>query len=299
MAEVEVDTLTGFKTNKAKDYINKQRTLILCSRGVTYLQRHLMLDMAALLPNTKKEAKLEKDRVSEQLNDLCQYNACNNLLYFESKKKKDLYLWMGRAPSGPSVKFHVENIHTSEELKMTGNCMKGSRPFLSFDSNFDNDAHWRLVKEMLVQIFGVPKNHPKTVPFFDHVFSFTIADGRVWFRNYQIFREQEKPEPELIEIGPRFVLNPIKICEGNLSGMVLFLNEKYVSPNVARREQRNKKMKGKSMRAIKKNKKKVYELPTDDLEEFMAQQELERAEEEGDDEGPLQPASKSIKKARR
>eukprot|EP01017_Pseudomicrothorax_dubius_P030299 TRINITY_DN3768_c0_g1_i3.p1 TRINITY_DN3768_c0_g1~~TRINITY_DN3768_c0_g1_i3.p1 ORF type:complete len:183 (+),score=71.74 TRINITY_DN3768_c0_g1_i3:510-1058(+) len=182
---------------------------------------------------------------------------------------------------------------------MTGNCMKGSRPFLSFDSNFDNDAHWRLVKEMLVQIFGVPKNHPKTVPFFDHVFSFTIADGRVWFRNYQIFREQEKPEPELIEIGPRFVLNPIKICEGNLSGMVLFLNEKYVSPNVARREQRNKKMKGKSMRAIKKNKKKVYELPTDDLEEFMAQQELERAEEEGDDEGPLQPASKSIKKARR
>ena len=37
-------------------------------------------------------------------------------------------------PSGPSAKFLVENIHTLEELKLTGNCLKGSRPLLNFDA---------------------------------------------------------------------------------------------------------------------------------------------------------------------
>jgi len=49
---------------------------------------------------------------------------------------------MGKFPSGPSVKFHVENVHTTEELKMTGNCLKGSRPLLSFDKGFDLKPHY-------------------------------------------------------------------------------------------------------------------------------------------------------------
>jgi ribosome biogenesis protein BRX1 len=31
------------------------------------------------------------------------------VLFFEVRKKKDLYIWMSKAPSGPSVKFHVQN----------------------------------------------------------------------------------------------------------------------------------------------------------------------------------------------
>ena len=45
----------------------------------------------------------------------------------------DLYLWIGRFPSGPSIKFLVENIHTSKEMNLTGNCLKFSRHILSFD----------------------------------------------------------------------------------------------------------------------------------------------------------------------
>jgi hypothetical protein len=114
------------------------------------------------------------------------------VLYFEARKHKDLYLWLAKAPHGPSVKFHVTNgatagsvwvcrelpaatlaamlagrlgdslarllsvlllllcpqytwklctplfrpdaaVHTLEELKLSGNHLKGSRPVLSFD----------------------------------------------------------------------------------------------------------------------------------------------------------------------
>jgi ribosome biogenesis protein BRX1 len=40
-----------------------------------------------------------------------------------------------------------------EELKLTGNHLKGSRPLLTFSANFDKDAHWKLLKEMIIQVF--------------------------------------------------------------------------------------------------------------------------------------------------
>jgi len=39
---------------------------------------------------------------------------------------------------------------------------------------------------ILVQIFATPKDHRKAKPFHDHVFAFSIVDGHVWFRNYQV-----------------------------------------------------------------------------------------------------------------
>lgn len=88
---------------------------------------------------------------------------------------------------------------------MTGNCLRGSRPLLSFDPQFTKDPHYCLLKELLVQIFGVPNYHPKSQPFFDHVYTFMVLDNRIWFRNYQILSE----DGALAEIGPRFVLNPV------------------------------------------------------------------------------------------
>ena len=44
----------------------------------------------------------------------------------------------------------------------------------------------QLLKELLTQTFATPRRHHKAKPFFDHVLSFTIADGRVWMRNYQV-----------------------------------------------------------------------------------------------------------------
>lgn len=95
-------------------------------------------------------------------------------------------MWLCKSPSGPSVKFLVSNIHTTEELKLTGNCLKYSRPLLSFDAGFDTTPCLQLIKEMLVHVFNTPKNHPKSKPFIDHVLSFSVFDGRIWFRAYQI-----------------------------------------------------------------------------------------------------------------
>jgi ribosome biogenesis protein BRX1 len=79
----------------------------------------------------------------------------------------------------------------------------------------------------------------KSKPFIDHVLSFTLADSKIWFRNFQI---QEKATEKsssttdiaLLEIGPRFVLTPIIIFEGSFSGPVIYENKEYVSPNVVR-----------------------------------------------------------------
>jgi ribosome biogenesis protein BRX1 len=38
----------------------------------------------------------------------------------------------------------------------------------------------------------------------------------------------------LVEIGPRFVLNPIRIFRGSFGGQTIFQNDRYVSPNTTR-----------------------------------------------------------------
>ncbi len=45
-------------------------------------------------------------------------------------------------------------------------------------------------------------------------------------------KEGEKGEQtELVEIGPRFVLNPIRIFSGSFFGVTLYQNPYYVTPN--------------------------------------------------------------------
>ena len=89
----------------------------------------------------------------------------------------------------------------------------------------------------------MPRTARRSKPFIDHVLTFSILDGKIWFRNYQIVaaetdpgasalaaaaaaaqekaggrvakgrasagkKGEEKP-PTLVEIGPRFVLTPV------------------------------------------------------------------------------------------
>ena len=51
---------------------------------------------------------------------------------------------------------------------------------------FDDEPHTQLLKEMLAQTFATPRRHHRSKPFFDHVLSFSLVDGRVWLRNYQV-----------------------------------------------------------------------------------------------------------------
>lgn len=115
------------------------------------------------------------------VNDIAEMKSCNTVLFLECRKRQDAYLWLGRVggQSGPSVKFHVSNIHTMDELRLTGNCMKGSRPILSFDESFGRLGHLKLLKELFVDVFATPRGHPKSKPFVDRVMAFYYADKRV------------------------------------------------------------------------------------------------------------------------
>ena len=93
-----------------------------------------------------------------------------------------------------------------DELRLTGNSLKGSRPFLSFDKAFDELPHLQLLKEMFTQVpskviafikpiasypgafqvFNTPRGHPKSQPFYDHIISMYYLDGKIWFRHYQV-----------------------------------------------------------------------------------------------------------------
>ena len=56
---------------------------------------------------------------------------------------------------------------------------------------FDEQPHLQLLKEMLTHVFATPKRHSKSKPFHDHVLSFSMADNRVWLRNYQVSTGQQ------------------------------------------------------------------------------------------------------------
>jgi ribosome biogenesis protein BRX1 len=86
------------------------------------------------------------------VNELAELASCNNALFFEARRHQDLYMWASKTPNGPSVRFHVLNSHTMDELKMTGNHLKGSRPIVCFDQQFDDQPHFRLIKELLSHV---------------------------------------------------------------------------------------------------------------------------------------------------
>ncbi|KAG6856371.1 hypothetical protein H0H87_005136 [Tephrocybe sp. NHM501043] len=225
--DMEVDLDTEVIAPKKKK--NKQRVLLLSSRGITHRMRHLMNDLEALLPHVKKDSKLDSKSQLHLLPELADLNNCNNALYFESRRHEDLYLWAAKTPNGPSIKMHVQNVHTMDELKMTGNCLKGSRGLLSFDKGFDDTEWGRLTKEVFTQIFGVPSTSRKAKPFIDHILTFSLLDSKIWFRNFQIIEKDPlqpngPPQTTLVEIGPRFVLTPIRIFEGAFGGATVFSN---------------------------------------------------------------------------
>lgn len=232
----------GSKSQKEekKAHINRQRVLLISSRGITYRHRYLINDLYSLLPHARKEPKLDRKKQLGQLNEIAELYNCNNILYFEARKHQDLYLWLSKPPNGPTIKFFVQNIHNTEELNFTGNCLKGSRPLLSFDGAFDESPHLKLMKELFTHTFGVPLTSRKIKPFVDHVMSFSIVDDKVWVRNYQILeqaedvKDRDDADVSLVEIGPRFVLTPILILEGSFGGPKIYENKQYVSPNFVR-----------------------------------------------------------------
>ena len=252
---------------KSGNYGNRQRILILSSRGITARYRHLLEDLKKLMPHHKKDSKLDCKGDMQVVNEIAEMKSCNQILYLDTRKHMDLYMYLGHAPHGPTAKFQVVNVHTMDELKLTGNCMLGSRPVLNFDIKFETSPHWKLLKGILSDAFNTPKGHPKSKPFFDHIISFFIVKNNICkylfsvdsivypllsfldiagIRNYQIVEKSDKKadsgeSTSLVEIGPRFVLIPIRIFSGSLGGATLYQNPAYVSPNEERSLLKRKK----------------------------------------------------------
>lgn len=267
--------------NNNKDTL-KRKVLVLSTRGITARYRHLMEDILKLLPHGKKESKLDtKDKLSV-VNEICELRNCNAVVLFETRKFQDLYLWMGCSPDGPCAKFHVTNVHTMSELNFVGNNLLYSRPIVLFDSVFDEMAHLKVLKQLLSWVFVTPRGHRKSKPFIDHVISFYYLDSRIWFRHYQVVHvkgnhpsesvSHEKFLPELYEIGPRFVLDPIRIFQGCMEGSVLYENPSYVSPNQVRRSlklqqayKRRLKLKRKEAQKTRVEENKLLSDPVEDM----------------------------------
>lgn len=99
-----------------------------------------------------------------------------------------------------------------------------------------------------------------------------LSLAQIWVRHYQIVEEApanakeakelkekigEAQATSLVEIGPRLVLNPIRIFRGSFGGQTLFQNPNYISPNEIRSMQ--KRNKGMSYEERKESKKQRQE----------------------------------------
>uniref|UniRef100_A0A8C2B2Z4 Ribosome biogenesis protein BRX1 homolog n=1 Tax=Cyprinus carpio TaxID=7962 RepID=A0A8C2B2Z4_CYPCA len=113
---------------------NKERVRVFCSRGISF---------RTMMPHNTKMDQLFV------VNEVCEIKNCNTCIFSEAKQQQDLNMWC------------VFVVHTLAELKMTGNCLKGSRPLLSFDPKCEKEPHHALLKELFTQIFSTPRSHPK------------------------------------------------------------------------------------------------------------------------------------------
>mmetsp|Transcript_27396 Transcript_27396/g.60214 ORF Transcript_27396/g.60214 Transcript_27396/m.60214 type:complete len:167 (+) Transcript_27396:545-1045(+) len=101
---------------------------------------------------------------------------------------------------------------------MTGNNILFSRALLVFDSKFDKDPVMQLMKEILTQVFTINTTNPNYKPFIDHTFSFSIVDGCIHFRHFEMI-PSDKSNVEhaladtLVEIGPRWSFKVEKVFD--------------------------------------------------------------------------------------
>ena len=61
---------------------------------------------------------------------------CSKVLYFEGRKKKDLFLTVADVEEGPTIRFNVEGLNTMGELKFSGNSLKVQKLYFVFCKSY-------------------------------------------------------------------------------------------------------------------------------------------------------------------
>ena len=213
--------LTSSVTRKTTH--KKKKVLVICSPGARRERRaHGGRDQAA----AAKDPKFDKKEALTSIVEIAQLAGCHLGLYFEARKMRDLYLWAGRidadrrsAPGGAGA--------ADARLRLTGNRLLGSR-LLSFDGGFN--AALALLQQLLAAIFSLPKGHPRSKPFHDHVL-FKLLEGRVLVRYsvgavtgraQALWRARRQRDAR--RAGPRFALVPIRLLS-ECSRETIFANE--------------------------------------------------------------------------
>ena len=228
------------RTMTNKRQTNMQKLLLIGSRSISGRDRHLLQDLGGLLAHGRPHPKLDvRQDVGTALQELCDMHRCNGAAFLEGRKGGTSYLWLAQAPEGPSIKFQLYNVHTADELRMVGNCLKYSRPLLHFDAEFDSVPHLRIARALLTNTFNTPRYHARSKPFVDHVVCFFVLAGKIYFRHYQII-EQANGSFALTEIGPRFVMDPQVLLQGCVRGAVVWRSDTAVAPSEVRRTRKER-----------------------------------------------------------
>lgn len=252
------------RTTTDKRQTNVQKLLVVGSRSMNQKERHLLNDLTNIMAHGRPHPKLEaRNDVGTQIQDLCALHNCNGSVYLESRKGDTGYLWFAQAPEGPSMKMQLFNVHTADELRMVGNCLKYSRPLLHFDAEFETVPHLRIARALLTSTFNIPRYHARSKPFVDHILCFFVLEGKIYFRHYQILEGAAASAASsaaatsivtsgsatgggssgrfgLTEIGPRFVLDPQVLLKGCVRGQVVWKSETAIAPTVQRRNRKER-----------------------------------------------------------
>ncbi|ADM10886.1 BRX1 RNA-binding protein [Encephalitozoon intestinalis ATCC 50506] len=184
-------------------------SVILSTRGASAKIRHLMKDISKLV-KAEEEQKWDMGNDYKELRKLIEVNECNSMLFFRSTKRSDC-LWAGIL-NGMSVVFRIHNVFTVKDCNFSANSFKDCGYVLMFSKEFENIEHLRHAKEVIEYIFESNETKDKALCFF-------YLDGVIWVRCYKIGKELE-------EIGPRLVLEVLKVFEKCFEGSILYKLEK-------------------------------------------------------------------------
>ncbi|KAL8272735.1 hypothetical protein Esti_003285 [Eimeria stiedai] len=221
-------------------WLNKQRVLVLGSRGLTARTRLLLDDWKRLLPHHKAENKWEKKEKLQNITELCQLRSCNSVLYLE-QRKNDALLHIAKVPLGPT--FIARLMNGFEFGLRCGSLGFDCGLWFAVSGDFARVAFVWELSSALAPPLGVFSRVriTSTMEAFEGAFLTGLEEQEVqgsgrrthvargrgchcrWsFRIAPLVLgeggDANNPHRQTyIEIGPRFVMDPVKILEGSFS----------------------------------------------------------------------------------
>lgn len=203
------------------------RCLLLGTRGLKARHRHLLRDLGRILPHGQPGSKLGADDGPSAVVQLCEDANCGSAILLDARDPRRLYMWAAGCPDGPSAMLRVRNVHTVAELNLSARRVLGVRNLLSFDAGFEACAERRVLRALLTRTFSVPDPAAGTRRGLrvKHTVTFSFVDGKIWVRVFRNNTADAQGKVDVEEVGPRIVLEPVRIIASGFGGAVLASHE--------------------------------------------------------------------------